>query len=381
MKDRYRTVFWSKSFTLEELINLEEGTSLPNGYSIDPFEYNVSQSQVLTKVKDDPELSVIIPIYNNGEHLLNKCFNSLKRSSIFKYMEILLVDDGSAEQKTLDYVKRLDNLYENVKTYYFNDNGSGSASRARNKGFELSTAPFITYLDPDNEAVNDGYAVLLDTIKGSQYDMVVGNISRLDNRKSVKFNYYNTVIGYAGNSVINNTKQFLIDSNLKAQSIQAVVVKREIIGNNNIKMVLNAGGQDTLFFHELLLNSNIVKAIDLDIHLYYAAVTGSVTNSISKMFFNKYRVLEKYRIPFLKEQGLMKTYMETRFNYYFKHWYMKRLPRLKDGEEQEAIEILYDIYLMYKDYLVVNDEMIESFAKLASKKEYKKIINFSEQIS
>ncbi|MBN8193756.1 glycosyltransferase [Bacillus sp. NTK074B] len=380
MKDPFRTVFWSDSFSYNQLSSLKENMLIPNGYSIDHFEYNQGNIKALNKEVKVPELTVIIPIYNNGEHLLNKCFNSLLRSSVFEYMEILLIDDGSSDRRTISYVKRLGRLYKNVQVYFFNDSGSGSASRARNKGFDLSSSPYITYLDPDNEAVNDGYAVLLDMIKNSEYDMVVGNISRLDTERTLQFNYFNTVLRYAGGSVINDPKKFLIDSNMKAQSIQAAIVRREIIGDHDIKMVMNAGGQDTLFFHELLLNSRKVKAVDLDIHLYYAAVTGSVTNSISKKFFKKYKTLEEYRIPFLIENGLMDAYMETRFNYYFTHWYMKRLPRLSPGEEQEAIDVLFEIYLMYKDYIVQRSDRISNFAKLASKKDYNKIMELATEI-
>ena len=82
-------------------------------------------------------------------------------------------------------------------------------------------------------------------------------------------------------------------TNLRAQSIQALIVKREIIQENQLKMIENAGGQDTLFFYELLIHSQKSKVVDLNIHIYYAAVTGSVTNTISKKFFHKYFVIRK----------------------------------------------------------------------------------------
>ena len=123
-------------------------------------------------------------MYNNGKYLEFKCFQSLERSSIFDQMEIILVDDGSTDQETLMIMNRIEEEHANVKTYYYQDGGSGSASRPRNKGAELATAPFITYLDPDNEAVNDGYATLLNMlINDSTLDMVIGNILKFDKSK------------------------------------------------------------------------------------------------------------------------------------------------------------------------------------------------------
>ena len=53
-------------------------------------------------------------------------------------------------------------------------------------------------------------------------------------------------------------------TNLRAQSIQALIVKREIIQENQLKMIENAGGQDTLFFYELLIHSQKSKVVDLE---------------------------------------------------------------------------------------------------------------------
>ncbi|MEJ8541817.1 glycosyl transferase, partial [Staphylococcus capitis] len=84
------------------------------------------------------------------------------------------------------------------------------------------------------------------------------------------------------------------------------------IKNNQIKMVEGAAGQDTVFFQELMLYSKKVLGIKVPIHMYYAAVSGSVTNSISKKLFDKYYKLELERIPFLEQHQLMDAYMEQR---------------------------------------------------------------------
>ncbi|WP_273124331.1 glycosyltransferase [Bacillus weihaiensis] len=376
VRDKHRTVFWAESFNLEDLLELDGEKDYENGYSVDPLEYNENiNTHILFNDEREYSLSVIIPVYNNGKHLLNKCFNSLRRSSIFDEMEILLVDDGSSDPNTLMLINRIERSYPNVKSYFYQDNGSGSASRPRNKGYELSTAQYITYLDPDNEAVQDGYAELLKTIKADNYDMVIGNIVKLDDKKSIKFDYYKTVLKHSKADVILEPKKFLVDANLRAQSIQALLVKREIIGDNHLEMVLNAGGQDTLFFHELVLNSNRIKVINLNIHIYYAAVTGSVTNTITKRFFQKFLVLEKHRIPFLQKHNLMDIYMESRFSYYFINWYLKRLPLVRKEDTVESIDILFEIYSMYKGYIKHTDPTLRMFEKLCKNKRYSKIMD------
>lgn len=383
IKDKYKTVFWADAFTTDELKDMKPNYKRKSGYSIDHFELNTviqEKNQQDLLFNKEYELSVIVPVYNNGKYLLNKCFNSLKRSSIFKKMEIILVDDGSSDKETLNTIQRITRKYSNVMSYFFPTGGSGSASRARNRGVELANCNYITYLDPDNEAINDGYAKLLQTLKSDQdLDLVIGNMVKFDNRKISYFKYYQTVTEAIQSRIIRNPKQLLIETELRTQSIQALVVKRKIIIDHHLKMVENAGGQDTLFFQELLLHSTKAVVVDLDIHVYYAAVSGSVTNTISQKFYEKYYTLEKERLPFLMENELLDLYMEKRFNFYFKNWYLIRIKKIEDQDLTEAIDTLYNIYSLYKEYIIENSKEGEKFEALYKKGKYKKIVkHFSE---
>ncbi|MBX0357741.1 glycosyltransferase [Halobacillus sp. Nhm2S1] len=376
VKDKYQTLFWSESFKLEDLIKLSRNDQVPNGYSIDRFEYN-SINLIAEKPTSQQEydVTVIVPVYNNGKHLLNKCFQSLKRSSIFNQMEILLIDDGSTDPETIRTTNRLNDSFQNVNLYRFDDNGSGSASRPRNKGVKLATAPYVTYLDPDNEAVNDGYAELLAMMKqDDDLDIVMGNMIKLDNERRSTFDYHKIVTNCLNSEEIIDPKEFLKAVNLRAHSIQTMLMKKELIIDHNLEMIEKAAGQDTMFFQELLLNSKKTKVINLTIHIYYAAVEGSVTNTISKKFFEKYLTLEKERLPFLERYDLLDTYMEKRFTFYFKNWYLKRLNRISKGDQEESIDTLYNIYDLYRKHLVNKDKRFKEFEDLYNKGDYEEII-------
>lgn len=384
IQDKYKTVFWADSFMADELLGMGTNCKKNNGYCIDHFEINTQKKesqQQENKLDTEYELSVIIPVYNNGKYLLNKCFNSLKRSSIFNKMEIIMVDDGSSDKETINLIYRLAREYSNIRTYFFPKGGSGSASRGRNKGIELANCEYITYLDPDNEAINDGYAKLLQLLISSpDIDMAIGNMVKFDNSKISYFKYYQTVTEAIQSRIIQNPKQLLIETELRTQSIQALVVKRNVIIENDLRMVENAGGQDTLFFQELLLHSAKAAVIDLDIHIYYAAVSGSVTNTVTKKFYDKYYTLEKERLPFLKKNNLLDLYMEKRFNFYFKNWYLIRIKRIDDDELKESIDTLYKIYSLYKEYIVTNSLEIDKFESFYKKGRYKKIVKYFSKI-
>ncbi len=330
-----------------------------SGLNIDDTEV-VLHTELPVKSSRPHKLSVVIPIHNNGKYLENKCLRSLKRQSVYNDMEIIFVNDGSTDEETVNIVKRLIRRNPDIVYYEF-DEASGSASAPRNKGVELASTELVTFLDPDNEATGDGFSRLLKEIEADpSLDMVVGNMVKEDQNEKSIFNYYKTVQHYNYKSnLIDDTKAFLKRSFLKAQSIQAMIVRKNIIDDNNIKMVEGAIGQDTIYYQELLLHSNKVKAIDEVIHMYYGAVADSVTNTVGLSFFEKYLKLEKYRINFLRENDLINEYLEDRFEYYLMNWYLPRLERVEENNQSIAAEKLHEIFSLYKEYIGDDYALVE----------------------
>lgn len=329
------------------------------GLNIDDTEV-VRHEDLPQKSNKDFKLSVVVPIHNNGRYLENKCLRSLKRQSIYDDLEIIFVNDGSTDEETINTVNRLIRRNPDIVYYEF-ESASGSASTPRNKGVELASSEMVTFLDPDNEATGDGFSKLLEEIeKDPTLDMVVGNMVKEDQNEKSVFNYYKTVQHYNYKSdLIDDTKAFLKRSFLKAQSIQAMIVRKNIISDNDIKMVEGAIGQDTIYYQELLLHSNKVKAINEVIHMYYGAVADSVTNTVGLSFFEKYLKLEKYRINFLKENDLINEYLEDRFEYYLMNWYLPRLERVEKSNQSEAAEKLLEIFNLYKEFVGDDYQLVE----------------------
>lgn len=348
MDNKYRTVFSLDAYALDQLLVDELDITMENGYSADSLEYNIGEASVY-QTSPGKKFTVIIPTYNNGLHLYGKCFLSLRRSSMFDDMEIIIVDDGSTDHETRLIIDRLKRQYDNIHTYFYDDGGSGSASRPRNKGIEMATTDYITFLDPDNEAVNDGFAKLYQELEAGSHDMVVGNMLKLDTAEH-EFNYYKDVNYYMATTEFDHidTKAFLDATHFKAQSIQALMVKKDVILNHDLRMVQGAVGQDTLYFHELLIHAHRFKVISDIIHIYYAGVQGSTVNHITEKTFQKYLVMEKARIQFLEENQLLDVYMDKRFNYYFKNWYFKKLDAVEPADATAAEAILVEIYQMYQ---------------------------------
>ncbi|MFC3900393.1 glycosyltransferase [Aliicoccus persicus] len=349
--NKYLTMFDTKT-----LGNTEQSI----GYNTDYVEV-VEVASVDNYQQETKELSVIIPIHNNGTYLEEKCFASLKRSSSFKKMEIIFVNDGSTDDTTIKIINRLRRRHPDIVYFEF-DEGSGSASRPRNKGARIASTEFITYLDPDNEACGDGFHQMLEVMKKQDVDMVVGNIIKEDNDRRVAGKYTGTIKKYNNDRLlIENPREYLINAGMRVQSIQALIVKTSVIVDNDLIMVEGAAGQDTMFFQELVLNCNRIQGLNKFIHVYYAAVAGSVTNTVSKKFFEKYYKLEIERVPYLEKYELMDVYLKERFNFYIRKWYKPRMDRVEISERKEAIEKFFEIIDLYEKYEPIYEIEVENY--------------------
>lgn len=91
-----------------------------------------------------PKVSVVIPVYN-GEKSVEISLKSLSEQTD-KNFEVIIVDDGSKDKTkdiVLEYIKS-DSRFK----YFFQENAGVSV--ARNKGMQLATGEFITFLDSDD---------------------------------------------------------------------------------------------------------------------------------------------------------------------------------------------------------------------------------------
>jgi len=331
-----------------------------DGYAIDPFELLPGDAALVQNEPGTYQLSMIVPIYNNGRYLYNKCFASLRRSSMFEQMEIWLVDDGSTDSETLGYIDRLVRTYPNVYTYAFGDGGSGSASRPRHKGVELATTPYIALLDPDNEAVNDGYAALFDVMQDESLDFAVGSMLKLATREAmIELNDLEP----GGIRVLDDPRAYLLEHNFKVQSIQTMVIRKSFLETHQLAQVVGAVGQDSLFFQEMMLASTRAALLDLTIHDYYAAVAGSTVNTITKKYFVKCVIRETARAKAFAREGVLDQYRDTRFERFFSMWYLVFLRRSNAEDFLDNAALLYEIVEQYRP-MELTSPIVQQFVDL-----------------
>ncbi|MDZ5078536.1 glycosyltransferase [Nesterenkonia sp. HG001] len=300
----------------------------------------------------DLKLAVVVPIYNNGDHLRHKAFASLRRSSVFEQMHILLVDDGSTDPATVDTVEELAHDWPHVTAYHHARGGSGSASRPRNTGLALSFTPYVTYLDPDDEELDDGYWELMERLEEEpDADFALGTMAVWTSRRTVH-DYH---AWFAG-SIPHRDGLFRVDRDtlpaigFRPASIEALVARTAWLKSLQLVQPEGAVGQDTYFFQQLLYHTRAYAPVYRPVYTYYGAVDTSIVNVVSPKYFRKYLILEQARSAWLRETGLLEAYMEQRFESFFVTWYLSKYKRVLPHERQEAAAVLREIADAYGEY-------------------------------
>lgn len=351
--DPFRSALWQASEVTSRW--LETGSIDGSGYGADPFGVDVQPDAVRSASAQPgeqaaPELTVVVPVYNNGRHLEDKCFRSLQRSSIFDRMEILLIDDGSTDGVTPQVISDLARRFPQVRTHSNPKGGSGSASRPRNQGLELASAPYITYLDPDNEAVNDGYARLLEMVKASDLDFAIGDMIKFSNksRRVGNAKLLDTVLVKDDNGGKIVPEGAIAAINFQPMSIQALVADTEWLRSTGIEQPVGALGQDSLAFQEMLHAARRIDTLRKPIHVYYGAVANSMVNTVTPGFFRKYVPLEAARMRWLQDNDLLEVYRERRARPFFEKWLLHKFNNFVSAEHRaEATPLIHELAAVY----------------------------------
>lgn len=92
-----------------------------------------------------PIISIIIPCYNHGQFLYD-AINSIEQHPIHSIYEIIIINDGSTDQQTLNILQYLEK--KGYRIIHQENKGLGAA---RNSGIKVAKGQYILPLDSDNK--------------------------------------------------------------------------------------------------------------------------------------------------------------------------------------------------------------------------------------
>ncbi len=115
-------------------------------------------------MKTFPDVSVIIPVLN-GEKVIIKCLNSIKRQDYSGNIEIIVVNDGSTDETSV-----IVRIFEGVTLI---DQPNLGRSVARNNGVKRSTGEILAFTDADCEPSLDWITRLVKRLLDSTQSGIV----------------------------------------------------------------------------------------------------------------------------------------------------------------------------------------------------------------
>ena len=237
-------------------------------------------------------ISFIVPVFNTGTNIENIVNSILKVSNIMgNILEIIVVDDGSDDQETLDSLKNISKL-NNVSVIRQKNSGP---SASRNIGIFNASGEWIGFCDSDDIIDTDHLLNTIETIQRSNYknsDMLVlgWNIRHNQNNKSTyrHINLEKQSITGKNDIARKTLKSLSLDGRM--YNLWNRFYRKDTIHDNNIKLDENLRfGEDLIFNLNFLLKSNRIDILDTT--PYYTYISNSETSIVKTSKLNiKYRI-------------------------------------------------------------------------------------------
>lgn len=218
----------------------------------------------------EPLISVVIPCYNHGE-FLDDAVNSIPIKK-FPFVEIIIVNDGSTDPKTLSVLERLEK--GSIKVIHQVNSGLGAA---RNKGISQATGKYILPLDSDNELLEPYFSM---------------GIALLEENENIAVVYGNPLF-FGSQNGVNVVPEFNLQALITANFIDACAIFRKSawlkVGGYDEKMPY-MGVEDWEFWLNLSFSGFKFKKIDA-VAFKYRVLENSM---IKKDTAPNYHALRKY---------------------------------------------------------------------------------------
>lgn len=94
-----------------------------------------------------PEISVIVPFYND-EKYIEQTVNCILNQT-YPYFELLIIDDGSKDEKSLKKLEEIENLDSRIKIFHKKNEGL-AATRDYGAGVASKSTKYFMFLDSDD---------------------------------------------------------------------------------------------------------------------------------------------------------------------------------------------------------------------------------------
>lgn len=326
---------------------------LPNKKEVNLYYKNYSSSK---------KIAIVFPIYRNWLYLKCRSFKSCLFNKCFVNLEFYFVEDE------LNNVKHeyMFSLFKNIKFYNFNDQGSGSPARPRNKGVKLAMedgCDYLCFLDPDNTYVSYALDEMTRTVNFNSIDICAFNMWTFGKNLNKKIESENKWEITKNNCTFLDANEILKKYNFICFNMQQLIIDLNWFKKNAVFEQENTLGEDMIFWYELVDKNPRISFLAFSNTIYFNYQMGSLTNNINEIFFEKSLNGYKYIYEIFITNGSLNDYINSEF---YKNYYNGLLSYWKNEFTPKILDELYNTFKKFDSH---NVNHLNSMYR-------KKIINF-----
>ena len=232
-------------------------------------------------------ISVIVPVYNIENDLLDKCISSIINQT-YRNLEIIIVDDGSRKE-TADECDRLAETDSRIIVIHQKNKG---VSAARNAGLDIANGDYIGFADPDDYLEKDMFELLYITLCQDNSDICVCGFNLVYGNGDIKKREF-----YSGHKVFDKQeayKELMIDKEINS-CVWNKLYKRELF--DNVRFPVGKRFEDCFIIHKLFYFCSRISVVSAYLYNYYQR-SDSIMNDIDIYKFKERVESLKMRLEF-----------------------------------------------------------------------------------
>ncbi len=214
-------------------------------------------------------LSVIVPCYNVEPYLDQSLQCLEKQWNNRTDYEIIFINDASSDGTILKLNDFKSRHSDNV--FVVDKEQNEGVSAARNSGLDIARGEWITFFDPDDALVENGYDHLLALAEKGNFDILRFGVKIIGEGKEIPIsNSESLSLDWQGSSV-----EYLLENSFG--TCWSYIFKRELLVNHRFPPLTIC--EDTVFNLSILLEDKTIARTS-EIVYYYINHSSSLTNTV-----------------------------------------------------------------------------------------------------
>lgn len=254
-------------------------------------------------------VSILIPVYNSEDWIYDTLMSCVNQT--YKNLEIILVDDGSTDNSLLEISKISDSRIQVIS-----QENQGACS-ARNLALKNSKGDWIQFLDADDIMHVQKIEFQLNSI--SQYPDIKFSVSEVKLFSgNLNWNYQQMFKNKPSFSIVSAENYIFNSGHTYTMSI---LLKREIITDNDLwqeDLIIN---QDKMFFLPLIIKANNIVMVKNAMSFYRTAnvksISGNITLKKAEVLLETYnQIAQLFKESYTDKKILVPVIENLCLNYY-----------------------------------------------------------------